>query len=144
MSKRSLARWQEERISAARRKDEKDLSPKNFVGYFSKLSKVLFVVTCFFAIGIGSLLTFFLREIPVGLLFLCLGCIELLYLPTYFSYRCHVDKELIRAEYLIICFKTAKEVLWKDVKYKSIKRNEKGLALSLRLYNANKKKVDSF
>ena len=93
--------------------------------------------------GIGYFLVS-IQNPTVGMIFGALGMLALLLLPTCFSYKCHVDKNAIRAQYLILCFKVKKEVLWKDVKYKVVKRASNGDALSIRLYNIRNKKLIDF
>jgi len=60
-------------------------------------------------------------------------------LPTYFSYRCYIDKEVLKISYFILCYKVKKETLWKDVAYKTVKRDSDGNPQSIRLLDANKK-----
>ena len=92
----------------------------------------------------GYFLSVSIQDPSVGMIFGTVGMLALLLLPTYFSYKCHVDKNAIKAQYFVLCFKVRKEVLWKDVKYKAVKRDSNGDALSIRLYNINKKKLIDF
>ena len=68
----------------------------------------------------------------------------LLMLPTCFTYRCNVDQCMMKESYYILCFRVEKEVFWKDAAYKRIRRDSKGMAHSIQLYNKNKKKLISF
>ena len=130
----------------ASRKDEEEqtISTRSFSGCVSKVEKIVMVVLCVIGLGLGTVLCFPLHSPNAGVVLLALGLIALPALPTYLSYRCFVDTYTLKAEYYILCFKVKKEVLWKDVRYKKVKRDKYGEALSIRLYNADRKKLISF
>ena len=91
------------------------------------------------AIAIGGPLMFFW---DVAVLFFVLGLCLLALLPTFLSYKCLINKELMAEEYFILFFKRKKIIYWSDVKYKKVEigwRNK-----SITLYNANKKRLISF
>ena len=51
---------------------------------------------------------------------------------------------MMKESYFLLCFRIKKEVPWKDAAYKRIRRDSKGKALSIRLYDKKKKKLISF
>ena len=55
-----------------------------------------------------------------------------------------MDKIAITTKYYVLFVKVSKEVLWKDVEYKVVKRDSNGEPLSIRLYNSKKKRLISF
>ena len=77
-----------------------------------------------------------------AVLFFVLGLCLLLLLPSILSYKCRVNKELIKEEYFILFFKKEKTIYWSDVKYKKVKIG--GANKSITLYDANKKRLISF
>ena len=50
----------------------------------------------------------------------------------------------MKEEYFILCFKVKKEVYWKDVSYKLTERDDVGNAISIKLFNSDRKKLISF
>jgi len=128
------------------RKDEENrtISTRSFSGSISKIEKIVIVALCVIGLGLGIVLCFPLNSPNAGVVLLALGVIALLGLPTYLSYRCFVDAYTLKAEYYILCFKVKKEVLWKDIRYKKVKRDKYGEALSIHLYNTDRKKLISF
>ncbi len=91
------------------------------------------------AIAIGCPLMFFW---DVAVLFFVLGLCMLLLLPSFLSYKCLINKELIKEEYFILFFKKKKIIYWTDVEYKKVKIS--GSNKSITLYDANKKHLISF
>ena len=91
------------------------------------------------AIAIGCPLMFFW---DVAVLFFVLGLCMLLLLPSFLSYKCLINKELIKEEYFILFFKKKKIIYWTDVEYKKGKIS--GSNKSITLYDANKKHLISF
>lgn len=124
--------------------EEDSLQTNTFVGAIAKGYKYSLLVASVIGIGMGYFLTVPIQDPSAGLLFGLIGITALLMLPTYFSYRCYVGKSTLKAEYYILCFKLRKEVSWKDVKYKAVKRDSNGSPISIRLYNSNKKKLIFF
>ena len=131
-------------LNNLRKEEEDSLQTNTFVGGIAKGYKYSLLVVSVVGIGMGYFLTVLIQDPSVGLLFGALGIVALLMLPTYFSYRCYVDKSILKAEYYILCFKIKKEVSWNDVEYKIVKRDSVGNPLSIRLYNSNKKKLIFF
>ena len=138
------SRYLGELLNNLRKGEEDSLQTNSFVGAIAKGYKYSLLVVSVVGIGMGYFLSVPIQDPSVGMIFGSLGIVALLMLPTYFSYRCYVDKSVLRAEYYILCFKIKKEVNWKDVEYKVVKRDSKGSPLSIRLYNSNKKKLISF
>ena len=123
-----------------------------FTAYYSKkwircfwiLTTVMFVICILSTIGgiysyIGGELTnaglvcstvFFW-----GFTLLSLSCI-----PTLASYRCYVDNDSIKEEYLILFLKKRKIIYWRDIKYIKIKKDENNI-LSIGFYDCNKKRL---
>ena len=91
------------------------------------------------SIAIGGTLMFFW---DVAILFLLLGLCLLSLLPTFFSYKCLINKELMEEEYFILFFKKKKIIYWSDVEYKKAKIS--GRSKSITLYDVNKKRLISF
>lgn len=91
------------------------------------------------AIVVGTPLMFFW---DAAVLFFVLGVCLLALLPTFLSYKCLINKELMAEEYFILFFKKKKIIYWSDVKYKKVKID--GRNKSITLYNANKKRLISF
>ena len=78
-------------------------------------------------------------SVEAGTILAVFGFVQLLFLPTFRSYRCLFDHQSLKEEYRIICFKKKKEIKWKDVKYVKIKRDKCGEARDIRLLNEKKK-----
>ncbi len=131
-------------LNEHRRIEENDLRGNSFVGRIAKGYKNCLVATSVFGIGIGCFLAFPMKSPAHGIIFAVIGVVSLLLLPTYFSYRCRVDKFTLQAEYYVLLFKVKKSVRWQDVKYKKVKREKDGNARSIRLYDGNKKKLIFF
>ena len=91
------------------------------------------------AIGIGCPLMFVW---DVAVLLFVPGLCLLLLLPSFLSYKCLINKELIQEEYFILFFKKKKTIYWNDVQYKKVKIG--GVNKSITLYNENKKQLVSF
>lgn len=133
-----------EMLNNLRRGEEDNLPAKSFEAAIAKGYKNSLLIIGIAGIGMGYFLSVPISEPEIGIIFGILGVIALLMLPTYFSYRCYIDQRTIKAEYFILCFKIRKQVLWKDIEYKIIKRNSAGDAYSIRLYDLHKKKQISF
>ena len=128
-------------LNNLRETEEKSVSGTSFVGFMAKAYKYSLLAASFVSIGMGYFLIAHIQNYPAGSMFLIIGMIALLILPTYFSYRCYVDNNTINEKYYILFFKISKKVYWKDVKYKRVKRDANGNAYTIRLYNINKKKL---
>ena len=131
-------------LNNLRQGEEASLSSNSFVGAIASGYKYALVITSIVGIGMGCFLSVYIQDPAVGLIFGAIGVLALLLLPTYFSYRCHVDKIAITTKYYVLFVKVSKEVLWKDVEYKVVKRDSNGEPLSIRLYNSKKKRLISF
>lgn len=128
-----------EYLEACARCEELELPRGEFVATYCKDYKKQMAISSGIAIAIGCPLMFFW---DVAVLFFVLGLFLLLLLPTFFSYKCLINKELMAEEYFILCFKTKKIIYWSDVRYKKVKMG--GSNKSITLYNANKKRLISF
>lgn len=126
-----------------RKTEEESVSSISFVGSMAKVYKYGLLIASVIGIGMGFFLIAYIQDFSVGMIFGIIGIIALLMLPTYFSYRCYVDKHTINEKYYLLCFKINKEVYWKDVKYKRVKRDANGDAYIIKLYNIDKKKLIS-
>ena len=131
-------------LDTLRRKEEASLPSSSFVGSISKGYKYATLVISIVGIGMGYFLSVPIQDPSAGIIFGALGIVALLMLPTCFSYRCYVDKSIMKETYNILCFKIRKEVLWKDVEYKRVKRDSNKNTYYIRLYNSNKTKLISF
>ena len=117
-----------------------NLSGGEFVARNGKTFNLTLLVASLVSIAVGALLLIFLSE-KIGILFLVLGLCLLPILPTMFSYKCIINKTIMREEYLVLCWKHRREISWSDVKYrKIIIGNNK----SIKLYDTNKKRLISF
>ena len=121
-------------------RDELDLPKGEFVAKMGRAYKIALSIASLVSLAIGIPSTFIWRE-EVGIIFLVLGIVALLILPTIISYRCVVNKIFLKEEYLILFIKFKKEVLWESVKYKKITIGRNN---SIKLYDANRKKLISF
>ena len=129
-----------EMLEASARREELELPSKEFIATFSKLYKKELAVVD--AIGIlAGFILLFLGVTDIGIFILALCACLLLYLPTIFSYKCLVNKTIMREEYFLLFFKRRREILWSDVKYKKVKLNGRK---SIKLYDANQKCLIEF
>lgn len=120
--------------------EELDLPRGEFVAKNGKAFRVTMLVGAILAIASGALLTFLLRE-KIGILLMVLGGCLALILPTLLSYRCLINKTLMREEYYVLFFKRRKEIFWRDISYKKITL---GNCNSIKLYDKNRKRLISF
>lgn len=138
------SKYLSELLNNLRKGEEDSLQANTFVGTIAKGYKYSLLVVSVVGIGMGYFLSVPIQDPSIGMIFGSLGLVALSMLPTYFSYRCYVDKRILKVEYYILCFKIKKEAYWKDVEYRVVKRDSKGNPLSIRLYNSNKTKLISF
>lgn len=138
------SRYLVELLNILREEEEDSLQANTFVGTIAKGYKYSLLATSVVGVGMGYFLTVLIQDHTAGPLFGLIGIVSLLMLPTCFSYRCYVDKSILKAEYYILCVRIRKEVSWKDVAYKVVRRDSNGTPLSIRLYGSNKKKLISF
>lgn len=127
-------------LSNLRTLEEENLPTRHFTGVIAKSCKYSLLICFFIFLGMG----FLSLETELSILFWSLGLFIAALLPTYFTYRCYIDKEVLKITYFILCFKVKKEILWKDVAYKAVKRDTAGNPQAIRLYDAHKKKLASF
>ena len=140
LSSRYLTEW----LNEARIEEEASLYTKSFVATTAKAYRYITLAVTIVGLGMGYFLSVPVQDPAVGMIFGALGIVGLLMLPTCFTYRCHVDHRMMKESYFILFFRVKKEVLWQDVAYKRVRRDSKGKALSIRLYDKNKKKLISF
>jgi hypothetical protein len=126
-------------LEAFARCEELELPKGEFVATYCKSYKKLMAIMSGIAIAIGGTLMFFW---DVAILFLLLGLCLLSLLPTFLSYKCLINKELMEEEYFILFFKKKKIIYWSDVEYKKAKIS--GRNKSITLYDVNKKRLISF
>ena len=121
-------------------REELDLPSGEFVARNGKAFNLTLLVASLVSVAVGALLLIFLSE-KIGILFLVLGLCLLPILPTMFSYKCIINKTIMREEYLVLCWRRQREISWSDVKYrKIIIGNNK----TIKLYDTNKKRLISF
>ena len=119
-----------------------DLPKGEFVAKNAKAFKIACIIASIAGIIGGALMFFLFKEDrEIALLFFALGTCMLLLLPTLLSYKCYINKTLMREEYFVLFLKRKKEILWSDVKYKKLTL---GNNKSLKLYDRNKKRLISF
>ena len=140
-------------ISARLEEKEIQISSGAFTAYYSKSFKKVFLImtVVMFVISIlstiGGISAFIAEELTIegliclvafffGITLFCFLCI-----PTIISYRCYVNDEFLREEYLILFLKKKKVVRWSDVKYIKIKQDEHNQVWKVSLFNCNKKRL---
>ena len=87
--------------------EELDLPRGEFVAKNGKAFRMTMLVGAILAVASGALLTFLLRE-KLGIVLIVLGCCLALILPTLLSYRCLINKTLMREEYYVLFLKGAR------------------------------------
>ena len=127
-------------LEASAECEELDLPKGEFIAKMGKAYKIALSIAAFVSLVIGIPTTFIWHE-DVGIIFLILGIVALLVLPTIVSYRCIVNKISLKEEYLVLFIKLKKEVLWDSVKYRKITT---GNNKSIKLYDVNGKRLMSF
>lgn len=130
-------------IETSAEKETLDLKSGEFVAKNGKTFKVVFTLAAIISTAVGLLIHFFegIESNGVEYLFLCIGVLAFLLLPTLLTYRCTINKFSMKEEYFIVFVKVEKEVLWENVKYKRIR---KGRNQSITFYNSEKKRLISF
>ena len=135
----------DEFIDSQRRTEENKIASNEFIAVQSKGIKYMMLTAALMSTSLSALITFVYQQIDIGILFGLLGVVSLLILPTIFSYKCYIDQMSMKEEYFILCFKVKKEVFWKDIAYKLIKRDKTRNELStIRFYDSERKKLISF
>ena len=124
--------------------EELDLPSGNFVATISKGYKILFLLVGLICVLTGIVLLNLVEEVWLSGIIIALGLVCLLFLPTCLSYKGYISRETMREEYLIVFFKVIKEVEWKDIKFKKLKRDEFGEIEGIKFYDENMKKLMSF
>ena len=131
-------------LNTSAENEELDLPSGNFVATTSRGYKILFLLVGIICVLTGIVLLNLVEEVWLSGIAIALGLVSLLYLPTCLSYKGYISSETMREEYLIVFFKVIKEVEWKDIKYKKIKRNEYNEVESIKFYDENMKRLMSF
>ena len=119
---------------------------KKWIRCFGILTAVMFVISILSTIG--GIYSYIDGELTIaglvcstvffwGFTLLSLSCI-----PTLASYRCYVDNDSIKEEYLILFLKKRKIIYWRDIKYIKIKKDENNI-LSIGFFDCNKKRLMS-
>lgn len=135
----------DEFIDSQRRTEENKIASNEFIAVQSKGIKYMMLTAALMSTSLSALITFVYQQIDIGILFGLLSVVSLLILPTIFSYKCYIDQVSMKEEYFILCFKVKKEVFWKDIAYKLIKRDKTRNELStIRFYDSERKKLISF
>lgn len=131
-------------LNNQRQREESSLPHGTFDGYIAQGFRIMLGLCCILGLSLGAFLLFSLHEFPAGTAFFAIGLLALLLLPTFFSYRCHIDQNGLAEACFILCFPKKKSILWKDIAYKKVKRDNLGDSLSIRFYNRQGKKLISF
>lgn len=124
--------------------EELDLPSGNFVAKISKGTKIIFISSAIAGIILGIIFRYFEGGAWLSALCFALSLAIILSLPTWFSYKGYISRETMREEYLIVFFKVIKEVEWKDIKFKKLKKDEYGKIDTIKFYDENMKKLMSF
>jgi hypothetical protein len=131
-------------LNTSAENEELDLPSGNFVATISKSYKIIFILSSVIGILLSLICWCFLKTEWLSILFFALSLVCILYLPTCFSYKGYISHETMREEYLIVFFKVIKEIEWKDIKYKKLKRDEFGEIEGIKFYDENMKRLMSF
>ena len=131
-------------LEASATGEEMDLPSGQFAAYVSKSYPYALSLAAIIGISLGSVLLFLLQDTVAGTAFFSLGVVAALMLPTLFSYRCYVDSDSLKEEYFILFIKRTHQVKWSSIRYRTVRTDASGNPLSIRFYNANKKKVIAF
>ena len=121
-----------------------NLPSGQFTAYIGKGYRCALTVVSFLGISLGCVLLFLLRDTVAGTAFLLPGVISALMLPTIFSYRCCVDSDSLKEEYFILFIKRTRHIKWSRICFRKVRTDMSGNPVSVRFYDADKKKVMSF
>lgn len=127
-------------LSNSRELEEDTLPSGSFTGEIAKGCKFSLFICSVTMFGMGLLAS----GDEIAVFFWAIGLFIAALLPTYFSYRCYVDKRVLKITCFILCFKITKEILWRDAAYKIVKRDAAGNPQSIRLLDAHGKTLASF
>ena len=127
----------------AKSEDNSCPSPSVTLAFWKGYVKML-TVAGLAAIVFGLLAFFLIQATILGVFFFAPGVLMMLVLPSYLSYQCYVDNFVLKESYRVLFIQRKKSTRWEEVKYKMIKRNEHGDIISIKLYNAKKKKLFKF
>ena len=130
-------------ISADSEELKRDFKNNEFVATTGRALSISLAIASPISAIVGLLITFLLtaEERAIGILFIVLGACGLLLLPTLFSWRCTVNKDVILEEYYVLFIKCKKKVYWNDVKYQKVVLDSNRKIV---LYDCNKKQLISF
>ena len=117
-----------------------DLPHGEFVARICKPFRLVLIVVLILTACVGLLFSVFINK-EIGYLFLGFSVCLTLILPTILSYKCTINKELLKEEYYVIIFKRYKEILWSNVKYR---KSTVGRNKSIKLYDENRKLLIAF
>lgn len=131
-------------FDSQRKIEENQITSNKFKAVYSKGIKYGMLMATVVLMIISYLLIFVHKQVDIGRTSCFLLLFPLLLLPTLFSYKCYIDRVSMKEEYFILCFKVKKEVYWKDVSYKLTERDDVGNAISIKLFNSDRKKLISF
>lgn len=135
----------DEFIDSQRKIEENEIPSNEFKAVYSKGLKYGMLIATAASMIVNLLLVFLHKQVDIGVGLCIFLLFPLLLLPTFFSYKCYIDRVSMKEEYFILCFKVKKEVFWKDIAYKFVARN-KGVneMTSISFYNSERKKLISF
>ena len=128
-------------LISQRELEETDLPCGPFVGRYTKGFRRFALIAALLAIGLSYFLLLGIRNSAAGYAFLIPGAAMLLLLPEIYTYRCRATADSVTVSRRIVFYPYRKEVQWTDVAYKRVKRGKSGAILSLRLYDAQKKRL---
>ena len=134
----------EKMLDNSSRKEGENLPNDEFVAKKSTSRKIYYTLLPVLGF-VASVICHYIEGeewISISLLILSIGVIFLL--PTTYSYKAYVNREIICEEYLIVFVKVTKEVAWKDIKYKKIITNTYDEVKEIVFYDENKKRLTHF
>ncbi|MBQ5905272.1 MAG: hypothetical protein IIW88_05340 [Clostridia bacterium] len=132
-------------FDSQRKIEENEIPSNEFKAVYSKGLKYGMLIATAASMIVNLLLVFLHKQVDIGVCLCIFLLFPLLLLPTFFSYKCYIDRVSMKEEYFILCFKVKKEVFWKDIAYKLIKRDKTRNELStIRFYDSERKKLISF
>lgn len=137
-SARNTSVW----LNSRREWEERKLNKKKFTARYSRATRLSLVVLTGIMLLIAAIQVL-AGERDTAAVILLLTSPMLLLLPTALSYRCEVDGTRMRESWLILCIPRRKEVLWKDIRSRRVRRDQWDHIISIRLYDEKGRKVFS-
>ena len=137
-SHRNTSIW----IDSRRGQEEQKLSKKKFTARYTSSIRQWSVVLTVIMLLLAAVQVL-AGERETAAVILLLTSPMLLLLPTALSYRCEVDGTGLRESWIVLCIPRKKEIMWKDVRSRKVRRDQWGYIISIKLYNEKGRQVFS-